>query len=402
MLAPMSAYEPPPSYPVHSPSPEPYGPLPAPPERPRRRGVGLVMVAVLLAGLLGGVVGAVGYATLADDDAEPSGASTSTSDTLAQDTTSTDAAPERSVQEVAAEVLPSVVKIDVITAEGVGSGSGVILSSTGDILTNNHVVELATDEGLIVAFDDGKTAPATVVGTDPLLDLAVIRAEGVSDLPPATLGSSDDLSVGQEVVAVGSPFGLESTVTSGIVSALDRPITAGSTPDGSTVFPAIQTDAAINPGNSGGALVDTEGQVVGINTAIRTDSSSAAAGGSIGLGFAIPIDEARPIANQLSQGETPTHARIGVTVSDALDENGVLGGARIEEVGSGGAAADAGLDTDDVVVRVEGDLIASSNDLVATIRGYRPGDEVTLTVVRDGEVEEAEVTLESDEGSPTS
>lgn len=401
----MSAYEPPTSHPVPSPSPsQPYGPPPAPPERPRRRGAGLVMVAVLLAGLLGGVVGAVGYATFADDDSEPSGAatSTSTSDTLAQDTTSSDAAPERSVQEVAAEVLPSVVKIDVITAEGVGSGSGVILSSTGDILTNNHVVEQATDEGLIVAFDDGKTAPATVVGTDPLLDLAVIRAEGVSDLPTATLGSSDDLSVGQEVVAVGSPFGLESTVTSGIVSALDRPITAGSTPDGSTVFPAIQTDAAINPGNSGGALVDTEGQVVGINTAIRTDSSAAAAGGSIGLGFAIPVDEARPIADQLSQGETPTHARIGVTVSDALDENGVLGGARIEEVGSGGAAADGGLEADDVVVRVEGDLIGSSNDLVATIRGYRPGDEVTLTVVRDGEVEEAEVQLESDEGSPTS
>ncbi|MDQ3664732.1 MAG: trypsin-like peptidase domain-containing protein [Actinomycetota bacterium] len=397
----MSAYEPPPHH-VDAPQQPP----PTPPEPPRRRGVGLVLVAVLLAGLLGGVVGAVGYATLADDDSEPSGASTSTStstsDTLAQDTTSSDTAPERSVQEVAAEVLPSVVKIDVITAEGVGSGSGVILSSDGEILTNNHVVELATDEGLIVAFDDGTSAPATVVGTDPLLDLAVIRAEGVSDLPTATLGSSDDLSVGQEVVAVGSPFGLESTVTSGIVSALDRPITAGSTPDGSTVFPAIQTDAAINPGNSGGALVDTEGQVVGINTAIRTDSSSTAQGGSIGLGFAIPIDEARPIADQLSQGETPTHARIGVTVSDALDENGVLGGARIEEVGSDGAAAAAGLQTDDVVVRVDENLVGSSNDLVATIRGYRPGDEVTLTIVRDGEVEEAEVTLESDEGSPTS
>jgi len=397
----MSAYEPPPH---HADTPQqPQQPPPAaPPEPPRRRGVGLVLVAVLLAGLLGGVVGAVGYATLADDDSEPSGASTSTSDTLARDTTSSDAAPERSVQEVAAEVLPSVVKIDVVTEEGVGSGSGVILSTDGEILTNNHVVEPATDEGLIVAFDDGTTAPATVVGTDPLLDLAVIRAEGVSDLPTATLGSSDDLSVGQEVVAVGSPFGLESTVTSGIVSALDRPITAGSTPDGSTVFPAIQTDAAINPGNSGGALVDTEGQVVGINTAIRTDSSSAAQGGSIGLGFAIPIDEARPIADQLSQGETPTHARIGVTVSDALDENGVLGGARIEEVGSDGAAAAAGLETDDVVVRVDENLVGSSNDLVATIRGYRPGDEVTLTVVRDGEVEEAEVTLESDEGSPTS
>jgi len=397
----MSAYEPPPH---HADTPQqPQQPPPAaPPEPPRRRGVGLVLVAVLLAGLLGGVVGAVGYATLADDDSEPSGASTSTSETLTQDTTSSDTAPERSVQEVAAEVLPSVVKIDVITAEGVGSGSGVILSSNGEILTNNHVVELATDEGLIVAFDDGTTAPATVVGTDPLLDLAVIRAEGVSDLPTATLGSSDDLSVGQEVVAVGSPFGLESTVTSGIVSALDRPITAGSTPDGSTVFPAIQTDAAINPGNSGGALVDTEGQVVGINTAIRTDSSSTAQGGSIGLGFAIPIDEARPIADQLSQGETPTHARIGVTVSDALDENGVLGGARIEEVVSDGAAAAAGLETDDVVVRVDDNLVGSSNDLVATIRGYRPGDEVRLTIVRDGEVEEAEVELESDEGSPTS
>ena len=173
-------------------------------------------------------------------------------------------------------MLPSVVKINVSGSEGSGSGSGIILSSDGEILTNNHVAAIAGDGGTMsVSFNDGSTAKASVVGTDPLTDTAVIKAEGVSGLTPATIGKSADLKVGESVVAIGSPFGLDSTVTSGIVSALNRPVDVGSDGDGnSTTYPAIQTDAAINPGNSGGALVDLDGNVVGINSSIRTASSS--------------------------------------------------------------------------------------------------------------------------------
>jgi putative serine protease PepD len=254
-----------------------------------------------------------------------------------------------------------------------------------------------------VGFNDGTTAPASVVGTDPLTDLAVIQADGVSGLETAELGSSDDLQVGQSVIAIGSPFGLESTVTTGIVSALDRPVNAGPAADGSTVFPAIQTDAAINPGNSGGALVNSAGQVVGINAAIRTDSvSSQSPGGSIGLGFAIPIDQARPIIEELAAGEPATHARIGVSVESAADDNGVVSGAAVQEVTGDSAGETAGLQPGDVITMVDDDLISSADDLVATIRSHRPGDEVTLTYRRDGTTETVEVTLDSDGGVPTS
>ncbi len=394
----MSSHDPfrPYDYPHYAP------PQPAP---AKRRG-GVVVCAALLAGVLGGVGGAAGWTALSDDGSGgvAGGPDTSTSDTLSAQSTSTSQPADGSVQDVAASVLPSVVKIDVRTSQGAGSGSGLILSSDGQILTNNHVVEGAAAGGLTVSFDDGSTTSAEIVGTDPLTDLAVIQADDVDDLTPVTLGSSDDLAVGQEVVAIGSPFGLESTVTSGIVSALERPVSAGSDESGaSTVFPAIQTDAAINPGNSGGPLVDAEGRVVGINSAIRTDSSSlASAGGSIGLGFAIPIDQARAIVDQLAAGETPTHARIGVSVSDAVDTNGVVSGAEVEEVTSGSAGDTAGLQAGDVIVRVDDRLVSGSDDLVATIRSYRPDDEVTLTYVRGGGTETVDVTLDSDEGTPAS
>ena len=225
------------------------------------------------------------------------------------------ASGDGSVESVAQQVLPSVVEIEVSGPQGAGSGSGIILTSDGQILTNNHVVELAGDSGTMeVSFNDGSHAKATLVGHDPLTDTAVIQAEDVSGLTPATIGSSDSLQVGQSVVAIGSPFGLDATVTSGIVSALERPVDVGSDGQGnSTVYPAIQTDAAINPGNSGGPLVDMAGHVVGINASIRTTGSSQAGGesGSIGLGFAIPIDEVLPVIDQMQKGETPTHARLG-------------------------------------------------------------------------------------------
>jgi len=252
---------------------------------------------------------------------------------------------------------------------------------------------------IAVSFNDGSSTNASVVGTDPLTDLAVIKAEDVSDLTPATLGRSDAVDVGQQVVAVGSPFGLESTVTSGIVSALDRPVTAGEGQGSAqTIFPAIQTDAAINPGNSGGALVNMRGEVIGINSAIRGTSSLSGQAGSIGLGFAIPIDEAKPIADQLTAGEAATHARLGVTVGTPTNEDGLPGGAEVQSVEPGSGADEAGLREGDVITKVDDKVISSSDALVAMVRSYRPGETIELTVVRDGETEQIEATLGSDEG----
>ena len=315
-----------------------------------------------------------------------------------------------SVEAVAKSVLPSVVKINVKGQQGEGSGSGIIISSDGEILTNNHVVEVAAQGGEIsVNFNDGSAKKATVVGTDPLTDLAVIKAEDVSGLQPASIGRSTQVDVGENVVAIGSPFGLEATVTSGIVSALNRPVSVGSsTAEQSgqdTTYPAIQTDAAINPGNSGGPLVNLRGDVVGINSSIRTASSGldSSSGGSIGLGFAIPIDQVWPVVQQLRKDETPTHARLGVSVSDASSNNGLLTGAGIESVNDGSAAEEAGLKSGDVVTKVDNEIITGSDSLVATIRGHRPGDKVSLTVVRGGDsTKTIDVTLDSDEGSASS
>ena len=312
-------------------------------------------------------------------------------------------AVDGSVESVAAAVLPSVVKIDVSGAEGSGSGSGIILSEDGKILTNNHVVELAGNDGTLqVSFNDGSNAPATILGTDPLTDTAVIQAQDVSGLTPATIGQSANLDVGQGVVAIGSPFGLESTVTSGIVSALNRPVNVGSDAEGNaTTYPAIQTDAAINPGNSGGPLADMTGAVVGINSSIRTASSdsSGAQSGSIGLGFAIPIDEVMPIVDQMINGETPTHARLGVSVGNATGAGQsatIVDGALVREVSSGSAAAQSGLEAGDVITKVDDHLVTSADSLVATIRSYRPGDKVTVTWERNGETQEATISLDSD------
>src|SRR4051794_22398316 len=331
------------------------------------------------------------------------------------------AAPSGSVEKVAASVLPSVVKINVSGQSGSGSGSGIILRADGTILTNNHVVSLAGDSGTItVNFNDGRTARAKVVGTDPVTDMGVIKAEGVSGLTPATIGKSGDLQVGQSVVAIGSPYGLNSTVTTGIVSALNRPVSVSTseeqapqvpglgeqqqqgTQDLSTTYPAIQTDAAINPGNSGGPLVDMSGRVVGINSSIRTaDSASSDGGGSIGLGFSIPIDEVLPVVNQIIDGQQPTHARLAVSVSD-VQGNTLTQGAQVQTVENGGAADKAGLAKGDIVTKVDDTVIDGSESLVATIRGHRPGDKVTLTYVRNGKTSTTTATLGSDASSSTS
>lgn len=380
------------------------GPVPERSHRPRRGGLAVAVVATaLVVGAASGVGGAAAWNALEDDGGSPSESPAATSQVM---DTPDSPAVDGSVEQVAAKVLPSVVKIAVTGAEGSGSGSGIILSADGEILTNNHVVEVATDGGtLTVFFNDGSTAPAEVLGTDPLTDTAVIKAEGVSDLTPATIGQSADLQVGEGVVAIGSPFGLKSTVTSGIVSALNRPVDVGSDDQGNrTTYPAIQTDAAINPGNSGGALTDMSGNVVGINSSIRTASSSAEQGGSIGLGFAIPIDEVLPIVEQMRNGETPTHARLGVSVTDVATEAGaeVVQGAQVGEVTEGSTAAEAGIAAGDVITKVDDQLITGADSLVATIRSYRPGDEVTVTYVHEGESKTAQLTLDSDAETPQS
>lgn len=301
---------------------------------------------------------------------------------------------------VAAAVQPSVVSITFTAPGGSGEGSGVILRPDGTILTNNHVVAPAADGGsLRVRFADGKTATATIVGRDPSTDLAVIKAAGVSGLRAATLGSSAGLHVGDTVLAVGSPLGLDGSVTAGIVSALHRTVDLGgsgqrdpgnpfgqSSSSSASVGDAIQTDAAINPGNSGGPLVDASGAVVGINTAIASLGSSSS--GSIGVGFAIPVDEARSVATQLIAGKTPQHGLLGVQITDDPS-----GGAAIAQVTPGGSAAKAGLRAGDVITKLGATPIEDGSGLAAAVRSLQPGQAVTLSYRRDGEPRTATVTV---------
>jgi putative serine protease PepD len=382
------------------------GPVLPPDSRPARsglRGKGLAATVVAASLLVGGAAGVGGAAvwTSTHDSSSTSTVLTQTGGSTAQ------TAATGSIEKVAQDVLPSVVMITVSGPDGSGSGSGIILSADGKILTNNHVVALAGNSGkLSVSFNDGSHADAKILGTDPLTDTAVIQAEGVDNLTPATLGHSSALQVGQSVVAIGSPFGLDATVTSGIVSALNRPVNVGQVSQGNaTVYPAIQTDAAINPGNSGGPLVNLAGDVVGIDASIQTATDTTGGEpGSIGLGFAIPIDEVLPIVQQMIKGETPTHARLGIGVENAASGNGaqVTDGARIEKVDTGSAAAGVGLKAGDVITKVDDHLITSSDGLVAIIRSYRPGDTVTVTYERGGSTHTVRVTLDSDAATTNS
>ncbi|MEO3807514.1 trypsin-like peptidase domain-containing protein [Sphaerisporangium sp. B11E5] len=308
------------------------------------------------------------------------------------------------VADVARAVQPSVVSILVTGAQGQAEGSGVILSSDGLILTNNHVVAGAGQGGQVqVKFSDGKNAAATIVGTDPATDLAVIRAQNVSGLTQATLGDSDKLAVGDAVLAIGSPLGLEGSVTAGIVSALDRTVTVGGNqsqqpglPPGwggqrqqsapTTIGGAIQTDAAINPGNSGGALVNSSGQVVGINSAIATNGGD----GNIGVGFAIPINTARQVADQLIKSGKATHAYLGVNLADAT---GNTEGAVVSTVQNGSPAAQAGLREGDLITKIDGTQVSGADTVVGQIRSLTPGTKVSLTYVRDGRTSTVTVTL---------
>ena len=317
----------------------------------------------------------------------------------------------------AAAVAPSVVSISVASGQGEGQGSGVIIDGLGHILTNNHVVSGAGQNATIsVTLNDGRTYKATVAGTDPSTDLAVITLTNPpTDLKAVALGNSDDLKVGDPVMAIGNPLGLAGTVTTGIVSALNRPVTTQADEDSQSpqspfgqgqpqagadasqvVTNAIQTSAAINPGNSGGALVNASGQLVGINSSIASlGSSSSGQSGSIGIGFAIPANEAKSIATQLIDKGTAEHAFLGVTLKDgtASDGSSQRAGAEVSSVSAGTPAANAGLQQGDVVIAVDNDPVDSSLSLVAHIRERAVGDKVSLTVLRDGKRIELTTTL---------
>ncbi|MFI5504421.1 Serine protease [Corynebacterium kutscheri] len=303
-------------------------------------------------------------------------------------------APAGSVEAVAAKVLPSVVSIKVATRTSGSEGSGSIISEDGYIMTNNHVVAGAAsgDARITATLNDGTTYEADFIAGDANTDVAVIKLRDASGLPAMSFGDSDNLAVGQEVVAVGSPLGLSATVTSGIVSALNRPVRASGTDTGqSSLIDAIQTDAAINPGNSGGPLVDMEGNQIGINSVIASTSTSSGEAGSIGLGFAIPANFARRVASQLIETGQATQPLIGIQ----LVSNSRVVGAEIAQVNEGGPGEQAGLVPGEVITRMNGRRIDSADALIAAVRSSDFGEVITLTVVNPEtqETRNAEVTL---------
>jgi len=367
-------------------------------------------VAALLAGLIGGGVGA-GAVSLTRGSGGGSSSSGAPLTTLTQVKDSGPGAsrPAGSVAEIAQRVLPSVVTIKEknTTTSLQGTGSGVVIDkANGYILTNNHVVADAIGSGgsLSVTPDGGRAGQkldATVVGADAASDIAVIKVAS-TDLPAITLGKSADVVVGDQVLAIGAPLGLSGTVTSGIVSALDRSQEIGneSGSGSSTLTGAIQTDAAINPGNSGGALVDSQGRLIGINTAIASNTGGGGGGqaGNIGIGFAIPVDVAAPIAQQLinNPDHTASHPYIGVTTKGSTDPVGarvVAGDAGSQAVRPGSPAAAAGLREGDVITRLGDTAVTDATELVAAVRKQRVGDTVALTVVRNGKEQKVSVTL---------
>ncbi len=297
-------------------------------------------------------------------------------------------------QAVTSAVAPSVVSIQVTTASGGGEGSGVVIDTEGHVLTNNHVVEGAQDDTVQVTLSDGRLYEAKIVGLDPTTDLAVVElVDPPSNLTPASFGDSDDVKVGESVLAVGNPLGLANTATTGIVSALDRPVAASGADGGSTVVTnAIQIDAAINPGNSGGPLFNAQGEVIGITSSIATTSSQS---GSIGLGFAIPVNLAKNISAQLIESGTAEHAFLGVSMTDATaTADGVTRrGAEVKEVSDGSPAAEAGLEVGDVIVAIDDTAVSGAESLTGFVRERATGDVVKLTVVRDGKAIDVDVTL---------
>lgn len=382
-------------------SPPPYRPAAAH-LAPRGRVPGwiwpVVCVLALVLGVLGGAVGGLAYDRLSDsDDGLVSGGLSDV------DTVSVAPLPAEngSVVAVARRLLPSTVQIvaEYDGQEGGATGSGFVLDRQGHVITNNHVVqEAAKDSGPIEVVDqDGNRYEATVLGRSPVYDLAVLSVPDAKNLVPAALGASQALSVGEEVVAIGSPLGLSSTVTAGIVSALDRPVTTSDSGSESSYINAVQTDAAINPGNSGGPLVNLRGQVVGVNSAIATTGGTVGGqSGNIGVGFAIPIEQVRITADQiLSTGEA-RYPVIGAKVRTGGETD--ADGAEVDSVMPNTPASDGGLQEGDVITAIDGQRVADGIALIVAIRTHQPGETVEFTIERDGEEQTLELTLGSEVG----
>jgi putative serine protease PepD len=342
------------------------------------------IIAGVISGLLAGMIGFMSASMIGNTPAPSISLPASSGDTSPR--------ADDSIAGIAQAVLPVVVSIDVSSSQGSGTGSGFIIRSTANesfVLTNNHVVGAGGSQDITVTFQDQTQETATIVGTDASYDLAVLRIDR-GNLPVAALGDSDDVVVGDATIAIGSPLGLTGTVTSGIVSALNRPVTAGDATDVSFIS-AIQTDAAINPGNSGGPLVNSRGEVIGINSAIATTGSSVSGqSGSIGLGFAIPINQARRVATELIETGSSSYPVIGVQLDMSYEGQGAL----VQSVVEGGPASETELAAGDVITAIDGVKVSDGTELVVRIRAKNPGDVAELTLL-DGSV--IEVNLGSDQ-----
>ncbi|MDI2131664.1 S1C family serine protease [Yinghuangia seranimata] len=388
-------------------------PAPAPPGTARRRGVTPLVAAVAAAALLAGGVGG-GIAGWAIDRDGSSSSSSATAGggsgaNKADQAAAGSRAPD-SVAGIAARTIPGTVTIKVQQQGGESTGAGFVLDKDGNILTNNHVVSGAAAGGKVqVIFSDGTTVTGTVVGTAPGYDLAVVKVEGVKNLQPLALGDSDSVAVGDAAVAIGAPFGLDNTVTSGIISAKNRPVASGG--DGQQSYMnALQTDAPLNPGNSGGPLLDAQGRVIGVNSAIQSTDNGGSGGaqsggqpGSIGLGFAIPINQAKWVADQLIQDGHATYAQLGVLPDASYQGAGarVAGGGSDGQAPVSGPAAKAGLQSGDVVTKIDGQPVADYRSLLSEVWSHKPGDQVKLTYTRGGTEHTVDVTLGQRAGEPS-
>ncbi|MDR6864032.1 trypsin-like peptidase domain-containing protein [Phycicoccus sp. 3266] len=383
------------------------GAHPVPATAPQQKGPGwgalvavaaaAALVAAVLGGMFGGWLGATDRVDFGRLDRAPSSIPTAGTGSTAR--------PEGSIPNIAAKALPSVVTIKVRGADGAGTGSGFVLDRDGHIITNNHVVASAANNGTIkIELSNGSEIAATIVGRDASYDLAVLKTERTG-LEPLTMGASKDVVVGDQVIAVGAPLGLESTVTSGIVSALNRPVSPGGDGDQQSYINAIQTDAAINPGNSGGPLLNMRGEVIGVNSAIaRIPGSTDTQSGNIGVGFSIPSDQVVKTAEQLIKTGSAQHPVIGVV----LDRQYTGDGVRVlpkatsdsgDPVDPSGPAGKAGVKAGDIIVEFDGRKVTSADDLVVAIRAKSVGDRVSMTVRRGSETIEVTLTLAGKSGS---
>ncbi|MDO5093188.1 MAG: trypsin-like peptidase domain-containing protein [Propionibacteriaceae bacterium] len=381
-----------PAYP-QPPQPIPTAPHTPEPPKARRKLAGFVAVAMLSAGIGGGA------AVAANHYLAPGSAASSSTAVSTQVVQASSDSPDWAA--TTAAVKNAVVAIQVTGRNGSGDGSGVVIDAEGHIVTNNHVVAGGGEGAKLTVTIGDQAYSAQIVGTDPSTDLAVIKIDNPpSQLTVATWGDSSSLSVGQPVMAIGNPLGLSDTVTTGIVSALNRPVTtqavSNSVDDqgsGVVVTSAIQTNAAINPGNSGGALVDASGNLIGITSSIASlpSNASSSQSGNIGIGFAIPASQAKYVAEQLIATGTVQHAQLGINAGDG-NEGSQLG-ATVENVNAGSAAEAAGLKTGDLITSLNGQAVVNARSLIALVRNSEVGQEVTLDVIRGGETLQVKAIL---------